>query len=129
MFRQQKLWDDEPTGLNAYGKPRTPEAASSPSPVGAAHNGTPTSIAAARSVAGIAGEMRRRVYDYIADRGFDGATAHEIELGLSIGGSSIRPRLIELERDNFITCTEVTRPTASGRQACVYVAGPNVPAT
>jgi hypothetical protein len=125
---QGYLLDDfaEPRAQGAYG-PRSeavPVAGARPAP----HSGSPTSRAAARRIAPVAGTIRADVLAYLRSRGADGATADEIERALGIGGSTVRPRLIELlgrepdGSDQFIVETERTRETRSRRKAVVYLA-------
>jgi hypothetical protein len=72
--------------------------------------------------------IRQRIYNYIIERGVNGATADEIEAALNIPGSTVRPRLRELEFDLWrIYLTAATRLTRRGRKACVYVALSGLP--
>lgn len=81
----------------------------------------PTSHAAAAAVP--TGKRRQEVLMALA-RERTGATAEELEASTGRGGSTIRPRLLELERDGFVERTEATRPTRSGLQAVVWAATP-----
>jgi hypothetical protein len=85
------------------------------------HNGTPTSIAAAKEIEPVAGKARAAVLDYLLSRGIEGATADEIEQATSYSGNTIRPRLVELKRIGSIEKSDATRPTRSGRKAAVWV--------
>ena len=79
-----------------------------------------TSEAAAESMKGIAGRQRAMVLFHLKAKGAEGATALELESALGLSGSSIRPRLWELENHGDIVKTKETRRTPSGRQARVY---------
>jgi hypothetical protein len=89
-------------------------------PVAPATNGTPTSNAAADAIAPVSGAIRRKVLDFVRDAGSAGATSDEIERGLGLGGSTVRPRLVELRVQHRIEDSGRTRPTASGRAAVVW---------
>lgn len=67
-------------------------------------------------------KLRARVLEFIAQRRSFGATADECEVGIPMKGSTLRPRLVELELVKRIVKSERTRPTRSGRQASIYVA-------
>jgi hypothetical protein len=82
-----------------------------------------TSREALASVQPYAPTIRQRIYDYIFARGAQGATADEIEAALGIPGSTVRPRILELERDTSqVQWTLQTRLTRRGRKAVVWVA-------
>jgi hypothetical protein len=84
------------------------------------HNGTTTSIEAARSIAPETAQRQRdRILDYIASRP-DGATDEEGQFATGIAGNTYRPRRGELERDGKIEKTLQTRRTASNRRAAVW---------
>lgn len=85
------------------------------------HNGTQTSIEAARSMRLAAATQEARVYDYIKSRGAEGATDDEGQRDLGIDAHSYCPRRISLERKACIRKTDRTRPTRSGRRAAVWV--------
>jgi hypothetical protein len=83
-----------------------------------------TSEDAAASVEGVAGKLRREVFDCIGhwiEGGWDGATCEEICDELSLEGNTVRPRLWELENGGYIVKSEQKRETHSGRPARVYV--------
>jgi predicted transcriptional regulator len=85
-------------------------------------NRTATSRAAAKSVSGITGALRQRVYRYVCEHG--GATEEEIADGLGMRRSTVCPRVWELLRDGYVVDSGETRKTTSGRQArVVKVAG------
>lgn len=83
--------------------------------------GSATSEAAGRRIDPIAVGLRARVYQAIQDAGAEGATDHELEVRTGIGGSTCRPRRIELQRLGLIRDSGTTRPTPSGRVATVWV--------
>lgn len=63
-------------------------------------NGDPNSDEAADAIAATAGKKRAEVLAAIVARG--GATEREIEEATGLGGNTVRPRLVELERDGAI---------------------------
>ena len=78
-----------------------------------------TSKEAARAIEPKRTALQRIVLDAIGALGGE-ATADEIEELLDIGGSSIRPRLVELTESNVLQRTERTRLTRRGRRAFTY---------
>lgn len=80
-----------------------------------------TSRGAADHIAGKAGTLRARLYDWLAARGEQGATDEEAALALGMGGSTARPRRIELQRRGLVRDSGRTRPTQAGLQAVVWV--------
>jgi transcription initiation factor IIE alpha subunit len=86
------------------------------------HNGTPTSIAAARQIEPVAGTQGHDIMAFVRGCGRQGATAEEIEMATGISGNSVRPRLVQLRRDNLVVDSGKVRPTRSKRQAVVWVA-------
>lgn len=78
-----------------------------------------TSAAAARSVVPHLNRIRTEVLKTLRDLG-GSATADELQEASGLGGSTVRPRLIELARPGWVTKTDQTRPTRSGRQANVW---------
>ena len=82
-----------------------------------------TSAQALASVQSVVPTIQQRILNYIIAQGVNGATADEIEAALNIQGSTVRPRLQELEFDLAkISLTTATRLTRRGRRACVYQA-------
>ncbi|MEZ6127895.1 MAG: hypothetical protein R3C59_04385 [Planctomycetaceae bacterium] len=67
------------------------------------HNGTDTSMAAAERIQPAVTGQRRKVLDFVRDRGELGATDSEIQAGLNIPGDTERPRRRELEQAGLIT--------------------------
>jgi hypothetical protein len=87
-----------------------------------AHNGTPTSKAAAEQIEPTAGTLRAQVLSYVRSCADHGATDEQIQLALEMNPSTQRPRRQELEKMGLIVRTTRTRPTKSGRSAVVFVA-------
>jgi hypothetical protein len=92
-----------------------------------------TSKAAAKAVEPRVGTIRRRVLDYLRVAGPQGRTRDEIEAGLSMGGSTVHPRVLELIAAGFAVETKFKRRTRAGKEAFVVVAKghepPEVPLT
>ena len=86
------------------------------------HNGTLTSVAAARLIEPVAGTQGHEIMDFVRGRGREGATAEEIEMATGISGNSVRPRLVQLRRDGLIVDSGKVRLTRSKRQAVIWVA-------
>jgi len=87
-----------------------------------------TSAQALALVQPVVPTIQQHVYNYILAQGLNGATADEIEVALNIPGSTIRPRLRELEFDQQkIILTGATRLTRRGRKACIYIVWEAVP--
>lgn len=63
------------------------------------HVAVDTSREAAARIQGRTNRLREAVILFIRAQGARGATAGEIELGLGLSGSTVRPRLRELEGD------------------------------
>ena len=78
-----------------------------------------TSKEAARAIEPKRTALQRIVLDAIGALGGE-ATADEIEALFGIGGSSIRPRLVELVEANVLERTTRTRLTRRGRRAFTY---------
>jgi hypothetical protein len=81
-----------------------------------------TSKAAALSIEPAAGSMRRRVLDFLRAAGPHGATDEQIQEVLSMAQNTERPRRIELVTGGFVFDSNRRRPTASGRNAVIWVA-------
>lgn len=88
---------------------------------------SPESQDAAEAAAPIAGTKRHAVLAFIAAQGLTGATDDEIQIGLGMNPSTERPRRIELYEGRFIVKLHATRPTRSGKQAVVWLAGEHTP--
>lgn len=93
-----------------------------------AHQPCETSRAAAAAIQPKVGTLKWRVLDYIRSTGKHGATAEEVELECEMRGSTVRPRLVELENPKedqgppLIRKTGRKRKTQSGNPAEVYEA-------
>ena len=87
-----------------------------------AHNGTATSNEAAVRIEPAAGTLRALVLDFLIAQSAHGATDEEMQTACKINANTQRPRRQELERGGWIRRTDRTRPTASGRDAVIYVA-------
>lgn len=86
--------------------------------------GSETSRAAAQHVGNATGAMREAVLRFLADRGDEGATDEEIGSALRLGGSTARPRRVELVAAGCVRDSGKRRPTTSGRAATVWVRAP-----
>lgn len=81
----------------------------------------PTSIAAADAIKTCSDTLRKRVLDYIKAQGKTGATDDEIQVALNMGGSTQRPRRVELFQQGKICMAPMMRKTRTGRMANVWV--------
>lgn len=84
-------------------------------------NQTPTSRAAALSMAVQAPKQRGKVFEYVA-RFADGRTCDEVQAALDMLPQSASARIYELRRLGLIIDSGRTRPTRTGRAAVVYIA-------
>lgn len=84
--------------------------------------GSDTSVTAAKRVETKAGTDRRKVYDFIRERGEQGATDSEIQIGLDMTGDSERPRRWELLKAKYIRDSGKKRETPAGNPAVVWIA-------
>lgn len=84
--------------------------------------GSRTSEAAAQAQTDAGRTTRKdRIEAAIRAAGHEGLTAERIEAVTGYGGSTVRPRIVELERERRVVKTSRTRLTASGHDAFVYV--------
>jgi len=81
----------------------------------------PTSIAAADAIKPCARTLRARVLGYIIAQGKTGATDDEMQVALNMGGSTQRPRRVELFQAGKICMAAMMRKTRTGRNANVWV--------
>jgi hypothetical protein len=81
----------------------------------------PTSRAAATAIVPIAAKQRQAVLDALR-ASWDGLTDEQIGEAVGIGGSSSRPRRIELVKAGLVIDSGRTRPTRAGRQAVIWEA-------
>jgi len=63
-----------------------------------------------------------RVLEYIRSQGTFGATDDECQAALNMGGSTQRPRRVELFQQGKICMAPAMRRTRTGRNANVWVA-------
>jgi len=84
------------------------------------HRGIDTSIAAADTVAGVAGPLRRMVYKAVHEAGYRGLTTDEIAAALRMPRYSVQPRTTELKHDQRICDSGRRRPNVSGCNAIVW---------
>lgn len=91
---------------------------------GMPHNGTDTSVAAAKShTEENTKTLRARVYVYVAARSIDGAgvTSDEAEAALRLSHQTCSARFNELRNAGLIVDSGNRRATRSGRKAAVYI--------
>lgn len=84
----------------------------------APHNGTETSKDAAADIKRHLPTLEQRVLVYVA--GVDNATNDEIEVALSMNGSTVRPRIVELRERGLVEDSGVRRKTRTGRKAVAW---------
>ncbi len=80
-----------------------------------------SSLEARESVGTFAAQLRRRVLDFVRDRGTFGATCDEAEEILSLTHQGCSPRFTELSKAALIVESGDRRPTRSGRLAAVWI--------
>jgi transcription initiation factor IIE alpha subunit len=85
-----------------------------------ASNAQRTSLLAAEKALPRSGTKRRRVYDYIVNRGLQGATDDEIQDALGIDGNTVRPTRGGLVEDGHIIDTGTTRKNKHGNECIVW---------
>ena len=83
------------------------------------------SVAAANSFLPKSGGWRRKIYDYIARQGFDGATDQELQEYFGKSGDTIRPTRKTLQKDGFIIDSGRTRKNAAGNDCTIWVTTDN----
>jgi hypothetical protein len=81
-----------------------------------------TSQAAAESIKPLTGEMLLKVLAAIRNAGLNGLTDDEGQTITGLGGSTYRPRRVNLQRVGLVFDYGVRRKTASGREAVVWFA-------
>ena len=84
-----------------------------------------TSREAAQAIVDKLPALRGNVYRVIHAAGREGVTDLEIEEALSIPGSTVRPRRIELLDMGLIRAAKEKKRTPSGRWAYAWVSQPN----
>jgi hypothetical protein len=81
-----------------------------------------TSIAAKIKIAPKMGSINAKVYDFIVNRGLDGATDQEMEMFLHLDGNTIRPTRGGLVKKGLVSDTGRTRKNNKGNDCIVWVA-------
>ena len=81
-----------------------------------------TSKAAAQAIEMSATTLRGKVYRYLVERSFRGATDEELQTGLAMNPNTQRPRRVELLERGLIYDSKLRRKTASKRKAVVWIA-------
>ena len=81
-----------------------------------------TSAAAADGISPDLSRLRRIVYRALVRAGKRGLTDHEGDDRLRLGGSTYRPRRIELVEKGLVRASGAKRKTPSGRLATVWIA-------
>lgn len=84
--------------------------------------GSETSEAAAEEALPNAGTQRRRLWDFLEERGEKGATDEEMQEHLGMNPSTQRPRRVELVERGLVYDSGEKRDTRSGRKAVVWKA-------
>ena len=80
-----------------------------------------TSRSAAEKMYFESGTWRKRVYDFVVDKGFYGATDQEMQKHFDKSGDTIRPVRVSLVRDGILTDSGRTRANNSGNQCIIWV--------
>lgn len=109
-------------GLGGYSVCRYGCGATKAGPPAPSVQGSRTSEAAARRIEGSPRAAAKAAVLAAIRQSVDGLTAEKIEQVTGMGGSTVRPRIVELERDQSIRKSGKKRLTRSGREAEVYVA-------
>lgn len=81
-----------------------------------------TSRAAAISIYDEALTIRRKIWDFIHDRGNSGATCDEVERHMGLRHQTASARIYELRKKGFLVTDGRKRLTSSGRFADVHCA-------
>jgi len=88
------------------------------------HNRTETSVDAALSIRSELPRLEALVLWFLQSQP---ATAQEIEIGLQMAGSTVRPRLVALRERGKVEDSGLRRETQSGRRAVVWRVASGVP--
>ncbi len=83
---------------------------------------TSTRAAALASIAPLADNKRKQVFELVVASGERGKTDEEIGDALQMSGNTVRPRRRELVLSGRLMDSGRTRPTKSGRQSIVWIA-------
>ena len=79
-----------------------------------------TSLEAARAITPHLANLERQVLDYLTVAGTYGACDHEVQEGLRLGGSTVRPRRVALVGKGLVRWAGKYRLTPAGRRAKVW---------
>jgi hypothetical protein len=79
-----------------------------------------TRAAAVQAVAPIVPNMLRQVFDFITDRGPNGATDEEFAIALHMRESTARARRVELRDGGQVRDSQIRRKSRSGRLCIVW---------
>jgi hypothetical protein len=79
-----------------------------------------TSQSAAEKMFYESGTWRKRVYDFVVDKGFNGATDQEMQEYFQKSGDTIRPVRISLVKDLILMDSGRTRANSSGNQCIIW---------
>ena len=79
-----------------------------------------TSMEARAKIEPQIGTLRRKVYEFLINRGLDGATDQEIERYLHLDGNTVRPIRGSLVEGGFIIDTGTTRLNDKGNKCIVW---------
>jgi hypothetical protein len=85
---------------------------------------SPTSKAAAESMAKPAHAIRTKIIVWFKDVGTVGMTCDELEVAMDLRHQTASARIVELVASGHLVKTERTRLTRSARSAAVYVISP-----
>ncbi len=80
-----------------------------------------TSRTAAVAVEPKAGTLRAIVLAWLRNRGDDGGTDEEMQVGIPMDGNTQRPRRRELQKTGMIRDSGNTRRTTSGKTSVVWI--------
>ncbi|QDP54720.1 MAG: hypothetical protein GOVbin2833_9 [Prokaryotic dsDNA virus sp.] len=81
-----------------------------------------TSVEAAHRMRGLS-SLRIRLFQWLDERGWEGATDEEMQEGTGIEPNTQRPRRKELQQEGKVFDSGERRKTRSGRNAIVWVVG------
>jgi hypothetical protein len=98
-------------------------------PMPPSHHNAPegTSTVAAARIAGRAGSLRAKIYDFLKARGEHGATDQEIQTALQLSSNTENPRRGELVKKGLVVASDRKRKTRSGCPAIVWVLSEHAP--
>jgi len=79
-----------------------------------------TSVEARAKIEPKIGTLRRKVYEFLINRGSDGATDQEIEKYLHLDGNTVRPIRGSLVTDGLVKDTGATRINEKNNKCVVW---------